>query len=55
VIDGMPDKNPHHYSTGIKHVLVNGVPVVTAGEHTGATPGRAVRGSGWVQQKEKQQ
>jgi N-acyl-D-amino-acid deacylase len=48
-------EDPHHYSTGINHVLVNGVPVVTDGEHTGATPGRAVRGPGWVQQKEKQQ
>jgi len=47
-------EDPHHYSTGVKHVLVNGVPVVTDGKHTGATPGRAVRGPGWVQQKEKQ-
>ncbi len=39
--------DPHHYSTGVKHVLVNGVPVVTNGEHTSATPGRAVRGPGW--------
>jgi hypothetical protein len=29
-------------------VLVNGVPVVTDGKHTGATPGRAVRGPGWT-------
>jgi len=36
-------------------VLVNGVPVVSDGEHTGATPGRAIRGPGWVQQKEKKQ
>jgi len=40
--------DPHHYSTGVKHVLVNGVPIVTDGEHTGATPGRAVRGPGWT-------
>jgi N-acyl-D-amino-acid deacylase len=40
-------KDPHHYSTGVVHVLVNGVPVVADGEHTGATPGRAVRGPGW--------
>jgi hypothetical protein len=25
------------------HVLVNGIPVLSAGEHTGAKPGRAVR------------
>jgi N-acyl-D-amino-acid deacylase len=30
------------------HVLVNGVAVVRDGAHTGATPGRAVRGPGWV-------
>ena len=28
------------------HVLVNGVPVIRDGEHTGATPGRFVRGPG---------
>jgi N-acyl-D-amino-acid deacylase len=27
---------------------VNGVPVVADGEHTGATPGRVVRGPGRV-------
>jgi len=26
---------------------VNGVPVVSDGKHTGATPGRAVRGPGY--------
>ncbi|HEX5789334.1 MAG TPA: D-aminoacylase [Woeseiaceae bacterium] len=40
-------ENPHQYSTGVVHVLVNGVPVVADGKHTGATPGRAVRGPGW--------
>jgi N-acyl-D-amino-acid deacylase len=39
---------PHQYSTGVEHVLVNGVPVLADGEHTGATPGRFVRGPGWV-------
>ena len=39
---------PHQYSTGMVHVLVNGVPVVTDGKHTGATPGRAIRGPGWT-------
>lgn len=38
---------PHQYATGVAHVLVNGVPVVSDGEHTGATPGRVVRGPGW--------
>ena len=39
--------DPHQYSIGMVHVLVNGVPVVSNGAHTGATPGRAVRGPGW--------
>jgi N-acyl-D-amino-acid deacylase len=38
---------PHQYSTGMKHVFVNGVQVLKAGEHTGATPGRFVRGPGY--------
>ena len=38
---------PHQYSTGVKHVFVNGVQVLKAGEHTGATPGRFVRGPGY--------
>lgn len=39
--------NPHQYATGVKHVFVNGVPVLRDGEHTGAKPGRFVRGPGW--------
>jgi N-acyl-D-amino-acid deacylase len=38
---------PHQYATGMKHVFVNGVQVLKDGEHTGATPGRFVRGPGW--------
>ena len=38
---------PHQYSTGVRHVLVNGTPVLRNGRHTGATPGRVVRGPGW--------
>jgi N-acyl-D-amino-acid deacylase len=34
---------PHRYSTGVQHVLVNGVPVMLDGDHTGATPGRFIR------------
>ena len=40
-------ENPHQYSTGMVHVFVNGVQVLRNGEHTGATPGRVVRGPGW--------
>src|SRR5688572_22182567 len=39
--------SPQQYATGMRHVLVNGVPVLRDGEHTGATPGRFVRGPGW--------
>jgi N-acyl-D-amino-acid deacylase len=38
---------PHQYSTGVVHVFVNGVQVLKDGEHTGAKPGRFVRGPGW--------
>jgi len=37
---------PHQYATGVEHVFVNGVQVLDAGTHTGATPGRFVRGPG---------
>jgi len=33
-------EDPHRYSVGIEHVIVNGVPTVTNGEHTGALAGR---------------
>ena len=39
---------PHQYATGVAHVFVNGVHVLADGEHTGATPGRVVRGPGWA-------
>jgi len=39
---------PHQYATGMVHVFVNGQQVLKDGEHTGATPGRAVRGPGWT-------
>jgi N-acyl-D-amino-acid deacylase len=40
--------DPHRYATGMVHVFVNGVAVLRDGEHTGALPGRVVRGPGWV-------
>ncbi len=39
---------PHQYATGVRHVFVNGTAVLRDGEHTGATPGRVVRGPGWT-------
>ncbi|MEM3426906.1 MAG: D-aminoacylase [Nitrososphaerales archaeon] len=35
--------NPHQYPKGIEYVLVNGVPVIEEGEHTGARAGKALR------------
>jgi len=40
-------EKPHQYATGVRDVLVNGQLVLRNGEHTGATPGRVVRGRGW--------
>jgi N-acyl-D-amino-acid deacylase len=40
-------EQPHQYATGMVHVFVNGVQVLKNGEHTGARPGRVVRGPGW--------
>jgi N-acyl-D-aspartate/D-glutamate deacylase len=40
---------PHQLSVGVEHVFVNGVAVLTDGKHTGATPGRVVRGPGYRQ------
>ena len=44
--DHATPEDPHRYATGVAHVLVNGTPVIAEGEHTGATPGRFVRGPG---------
>ncbi|MGB5580968.1 MAG: D-aminoacylase [Woeseia sp.] len=38
---------PHQYAEGVEQVFVNGVQVLKDGEHTGAKPGRVVRGPGW--------
>ncbi|WP_260600063.1 N-acyl-D-amino-acid deacylase family protein [Sphingomonas endolithica] len=42
---------PHAYSTGVRDVFVNGVQVLRNGRHTGATPGRVVRGPGYTRCK----
>ena len=36
--------DPHQYSVGIHHVIVNGVSIIRDGVLTGATPGRALKG-----------
>ncbi len=40
--------DPQQFATGVQAVFVNGVQVLQDGEHTGATPGRVVRGPGWT-------
>jgi len=41
-------EDPHQYATGVRDVWVNGTAVLRDGEHTGALPGRVVRGPGWT-------
>ena len=40
-------EKPHVLSTGVREVFVNGTEVVRDGRHTGAKPGRIVRGHAW--------
>jgi N-acyl-D-amino-acid deacylase len=47
VIDRATFENPHQLATGVVHVFVNGEQVLADGEHTGAMPGRFVKGPGW--------
>jgi N-acyl-D-amino-acid deacylase len=47
IIDHATFEKPHQYATGMIHVFVNGTQVLKDGEHTGAKPGRVVRGPGW--------
>jgi N-acyl-D-amino-acid deacylase len=39
---------PAQLALGVRDVFVNGVQVLRNGEHTGAKPGRVVRGPGWT-------
>lgn len=39
-------EKPQQYAAGVQHVFVNGEQVLKDGEHTGAKPGRVVRGPG---------
>jgi N-acyl-D-amino-acid deacylase len=43
---------PHQYSTGVRDVFVNGEQVLRDGEHTGALPGRFVRGPGYTSERD---
>jgi N-acyl-D-amino-acid deacylase len=48
-------ENPHQYAAGMVHVFVNGTQVLKNGEHTGAKPGRAIRGPSWRARPNEQQ
>ena len=47
VKDNATFEKPHQYAVGMIHVFVNGVQVLKDGEHTGAKPGRLVKGPGY--------
>jgi len=47
IIDNSTFEQPQQLATGVTHVFVNGVAVVTDGKPTGAFPGRALRGPGY--------
>lgn len=45
--DNATFEEPHQLASGVQHVWVNGGHVLKDGEHTGAMPGRVVRGPGY--------
>jgi len=47
IVDRATFEEPLQLSTGVLHVWVNGVQVLRDGNHTGAKPGRALRGPGY--------
>jgi N-acyl-D-amino-acid deacylase len=46
VADRATYEDPHRYATGVRHVVVNGIPALRDGAVTPARPGRVVRGRG---------
>jgi D-alanyl-D-alanine dipeptidase len=48
IADRATYEQPHQISTGVRDVFINGVAVVRDGVHTGAKPGRIVRGPGYI-------
>ncbi|MBT8074359.1 MAG: D-aminoacylase, partial [Xanthomonadales bacterium] len=50
VTDNATFEEPHQLASGMVHVFVNGGQVLEDGEHTGAKPGRFVKGPGWTGQ-----
>ncbi len=47
ITDKSTFENPHQYPLGIPYVIVNGVIVIDNSEHTGALPGKVLRGPGY--------
>ena len=47
VIDKATFEKPHQYPVGTPYVIVNGVVVLDNGKHTGAHPGKVIRGPGY--------
>lgn len=47
ITDNATYTDPHHLSTGVRDVFVNGTAVLRNGEHTNAFPGRRVHGPGY--------
>ena len=45
--DNATYENPHQLASGVKDVFVNGQQVIKNAQHTGAMPGRFVKGPGW--------
>jgi len=48
IADHATFEKPDQLATGIDNVFINGVQVLKDGQHTGAKPGRVVRGPGWT-------
>ena len=47
IADKATFEDPHQFAEGMVHVFVNGEQVLKDGNHTGATPGRFVKGPGY--------
>jgi N-acyl-D-amino-acid deacylase len=48
IIDKATFEDAHQYAEGVVHVFVNGTQVLNNGNHTGAVPGKCVRGQGQI-------
>ena len=48
IADRATFENSKQLATGVDDVFINGVQVLRNGKHTGAKPGRVVRGPGWT-------